>query len=356
MWQAVRRAVVGDNSGAVGWLAAGNWMAIFTGAVLAPSVWPIYPVASLLPAVVAASYVRQDEFRRYLLASVTVAAATTMFGLFSRFTSIDDDVPTWVIELLQAVFVPLLTATLGFLALQNFARIRSIVTSLTDAHEAVRFQANDLLASRSRMLAATDRERRRIERDLHDGTQQHFVALSMRLAAVSAQLPPEASAVRDEIDRLRVDVKEAQRDLRDLTAAIYPPTLAQHGLTSAVRFVADRFTDNVSTRISDVGRLEPTVEAAMYFACLEALQNAAKHAGDPAQVTIELGRSEREVWFVVEDDGVGFDITDAMGGGTTNMADRLGAVLGTLTIESEPGVGTRVRGVVPAPAGSGDER
>lgn len=347
MVRAAAYAQRGSISRAIGWLAAGNWLALAVGAVLAPAVWPVYPLAALLPAIAAAPYVRQDEFRRYLIASVAAATLATFAGLFSEFTSIEEDVSTGITDTLQAVFVPLMTATLGFLALQNFARIRSMVITLTDAHEAMRFQANDLLASRSRMLAATDRERRRIERDLHDGTQQHFVAMAMRLSAIRALLPEGAREAREQIDRLRGEVHDAQRDLRNLTAAIYPATLSQHGLTSAIRFIADRFASNATTDIDEVGRCDPNVEAAVYFTCMEAVQNASKHAGEGAALRIELHRAERELVFVVADDGVGFDPGQTIeAGGTTNMHDRMGAVLGSLVIESAPGRGTTVTGTV----------
>ena len=200
-----------------------------------PAVWPIYTLGALLPAVVAASYVRHDQFRWYLAASVAVATAATMLGLFSNLTSLREDVPAWAFEIIQALFVPVVAGAIGFLALQNFARVRLMATSMSDAYDSVRFQANDLFASRSRMLAATDRERSRIERDLHDGTQQHFVAMSMQLAALKNQLRAEDTTLRAQVDRLRSDVRDAQRNLRQLTAAIYPPTLTQHGLTSAIR-------------------------------------------------------------------------------------------------------------------------
>ncbi len=347
---AAHRARCGETSAAVGWLAAGNWIAIAAGAFLAPTVWPIYPIAALLPAVVAASYVRQDQFRWYLAASVTVATSTTLLGLFTNITSIEEDVPEWTFTMLQAIFVPIMTGAIGFLALQNFARVRLLVTSMGDAYDSVRFQANDLFASRSRMIAATDRERRRIERDLHDGTQQHFVAMSMQLAALKNQLPPGAEELRAQVDRLRDDVKAAQRNLRELTAAIYPPTLSQHGLTSAIRFIADRFTTNVTAQITNVGRCAPDIEAAVYFTCMEALQNASKHAGPDAHVQIELRRDDDQLAFVIADDGPGFDVAAiAIAGGTANMHDRMTAVLGTLTIESGAGIGTTVRGNVPVP-------
>lgn len=345
---AAHRARAGRISSAVAWLAAGNWIAIGAGAVLAPTMWPIYPLAALLPAVVAASYVRQDQFRWYLVASVGVATITTLLGLFTNVTSIRDDVPEWTFTMLQAIFVPLMTAAIGFLALQNFARVRRMAAGLADAYDSVRFQANDLLASRSRMIAATDRERRRIERDLHDGTQQYFVAVGMELAALRNRLPSHETELRDDIERLRNEVNVAHRELRDITAAIYPPTLAQHGLTSAVRFIAARHRDNVSTAIDEVGRCDPDVEAAVYFTCLEALQNAAKHAGADATIHVALHRTEGELRFSVADDGPGFDPAAVdHRSGTINMHDRITVVLGTLRIESALGQGTTVSGMVP---------
>lgn len=346
-----RAAVVaerGETSTAVAWLAAGNWVAIGTGALAASAVWPIFPLAALFPAIVAATYVRRDQFQRYLIASVAIATLATFAGLFVDLTGIRSDVPNWILVMLQAIFVPSMTGIVGFLAVQNFARTRSALASLRVAHDGARLQANELLASRSRMLHATNRERRRIERDLHDGTQQHFVALGLRLSALKAALPGESTRLHQDVDDLRDDVREAQRNLRNLTAAIYPPTLTQHGLAPAVRAIADRYTSNVTTEIDDVGRCDADVEAAVYFTFMEALQNAAKHAGAEASVTLKLSRDGRQLEFSIADDGAGFVPSPASDpGGLVNMVDRVGAVLGEVEVSSAPGEGTVVSGSVP---------
>jgi len=201
----------------------------------------------------------------------------------------------------------------------------------------------ELRASRSRLVAAADAERRRIERDLHDGAQQHLVALAvnLRLARdVAAEDPAAADAL---LDQLGNDVRDAIGQVRSLAHGIYPPLLVDAGLGEALRAVAARSPQAVTVD-GDVGRHAPDVEAAVYFCCLEALQNAAKHAPDAA-VTVRLWDEGDAVRFEVADDGPGFDVDAVRAGhGFQNMGDRLGAVGGSVAWESVPGQGTRVRG------------
>jgi signal transduction histidine kinase len=204
---------------------------------------------------------------------------------------------------------------------------------------------DDLRASRSRLVAAADAERRRIERNLHDGAQQHLVALavSLRLARDLAQDDPEASA--EILDQLGHDVRDTIQQLRDLAHGIYPPLLADAGLAEALRAAAQRSPNAVrvdSTR----DRFPAEVEAAVYFCCLEALQNAAKHAPD-ADVEVRVWDDERVLRFEITDDGPGFDVRTATAGhGFQNMADRLGAIGGRVSWHGIPGRGTRVAGEV----------
>jgi signal transduction histidine kinase len=202
----------------------------------------------------------------------------------------------------------------------------------------------ELRASRARIVEAGHSERRRIERDLHDGAQQRLVALRMHLALVGERLGGSS-----ELDSLGVEVDQAIHELRDLAHGLYPPLLAQAGLATALTAVARR--SGIAVRVLEHGlsRQAEAVEVSVYFCCLEALQNAAKHAGSATVVTVELRESDGWVAFSVEDDGAGFDPASVRrGSGLTNLADRLAAVGGTLQIDSRPGHGTRVTGRVPA--------
>ena len=208
----------------------------------------------------------------------------------------------------------------------------------------------DLLASRRRLVATADAERRRIERDLHDGAQQHLVALAVGLRLVRDELRSAGNgsgesepALLDELDR---GVREAIATLRDLAHGIYPPLLRDGGLTEALRVAATRGRAQFVT--DGVGRYPEQVEAAVYFCCLEALQNAAKHAPG-AHVELRLAADEAQLRFTVTDTGPGFVAGGVPGAGLQNMADRVGAVGGSVECRSAPGAGTTVEGNVPVP-------
>jgi signal transduction histidine kinase len=199
-----------------------------------------------------------------------------------------------------------------------------------------------LRASQRRLVAAASSERRKIERDLHDGVQQKLVALRIHLE-LALELAPEETSLRSSLARLGTEFDEALDELRSVAHGIYPPVLAEGGLVAALHDAARRSTVPVTTEIDDVGRFSEDCEAAIYYCALEALQNIAKHAGDDAAATLQLWRDRRVVHFCVSDDGVGFSQQSTAGGaGLTNMADRIGAVGGTLAVRSTPGKGTTV--------------
>jgi signal transduction histidine kinase len=230
------------------------------------------------------------------------------------------------------------------LALRNVRLDAQLQASLDE----VRRQAEQLRASRARVVSAADAERRRIERDLHDGAQQQLVALcaNLRLAReLAGSDPPQATAL---LEQLGSDITTALEELRELAHGIYPPLLADRGLAEALSAVAAR--SPLRTRVDTLGlsRYPPQVEATVYFCCLEALQNAGKHAGEAASATVRVLEKEGGLVFEVADDGAGFDpAAGEWGGGLTNMTDRLGAIGGSVKIESSPTGGTRVAGTIP---------
>lgn len=231
------------------------------------------------------------------------------------------------------------------LALHNL----ELDSALQDSLDEVRRQADELRRSRARIVEATDLERRRIERDLHDGAQQHLVALavSTRLARQLADADPEAA--KEMLDQIAADLQEAVQELRNLAHGIYPPLLMDRGLPDALRAAADRAVLPTAVEIADMGRYPQQVEAAIYFCCLEALQNAGKHAGPAATITIELREEQGALLFSVTDTGAGFDPAGgaADGHGFVNMADRVGAFGGSLRVDSTVGLGTSIVGRVP---------
>jgi signal transduction histidine kinase len=230
------------------------------------------------------------------------------------------------------------------LALHNVQLDSALQASLDE----LRRQADELRASRARIVAATDAERRRIERDLHDGAQQHLVALAVNLNVVRQLNESDPAQANQRLEELRDDLREAIQELRDFAHGIYPPLLMDSGLGGALTAAAAR--SPVPTRVDaeDLGRYPQEIESAVYFCCLEALQNAGKYAGGGARATIRLRQLESGLVFEVADDGVGFDMNGrGVGAGFTNMEDRLGAIGGSLRVESAPGAGTKLTGTVP---------
>jgi len=223
-------------------------------------------------------------------------------------------------------------------------------SALQASLDEVRRQADELQASRGRIVAASDQARRTIERNLHDGAQQHLVALAVRLKLAQALLERDPAKAAVAFGELEGQVQATLQELRDLAHGIYPPLLADKGLPGALESAARRAVVPVTVHAEELGRYAPEAEATVYFCVLEALQNAGKYAGEGATVKVDVQEDDHRLTFVVTDDGAGFDPSSgAMGAGFTNMLDRLGALGGSLRVASEPGRGTRVTGTLPAP-------
>jgi signal transduction histidine kinase len=205
----------------------------------------------------------------------------------------------------------------------------------------------ELAVSRRRVQEAAVEERRRIQRDLHDGAQQRLLAMR---AAVTRLLedPGESPARRDALFSIRQELAETLAEVRSLAEGVYPPLLVEYGLARALRAVSRGVASEIAIADESVGRFPTAVEGAVYFTCLEALQNVAKHAGDGAGAKVRLWREEASLRFEVSDDGAGFSHADLHESkGLVNMRDRIGALGGTLQVRSEAGVGTAVSGAVP---------
>jgi signal transduction histidine kinase len=220
-------------------------------------------------------------------------------------------------------------------------------TALQSTLDELRQQADELRASRARVVASGDAERRRVERNLHDGAQQHLVALAVNLRLTKDVLGEDPAAAAEMLDELGVAVQETIQELRELAHGIYPPLLVDSGLGEALRAVANRSPLDVELITTDIGRYGGDVEAAVYFCCLEALQNAGKYAAS-AHVVVRVWEESGSLLFEVRDDGPGFDVRTAQRGhGYINMMDRLGAIGGAVRWESEVGHGTAIRGSLP---------
>jgi signal transduction histidine kinase len=206
---------------------------------------------------------------------------------------------------------------------------------------------SDLRASRQRLVAAQDEERRRLERNLHDGAQQQLVALSVKQRLVGELIGKDPDKATSMIAELQTDTAEALDTLRDLARGIYPQVLADRGLPAALEAQIRRTPVPVDLLPDSIGRHTQEIEAAVYFCCLEALQNVSKYANaSKAEVRLEVDGP----WltFGVQDDGAGFDPAQTkLGTGLQGMSDRLEALGGGLEIRSEPGQGTTIAGRVP---------
>jgi signal transduction histidine kinase len=206
---------------------------------------------------------------------------------------------------------------------------------------------DELQASRQRLVAAQDQERRRLERNLHDGAQQQLVALAVKIRLARTLAERDAAKAEEMLTQAERDAAQTIEDLRDLARGIYPPLLADAGLGAALSSQARRAAVPVSVDAGDIGRYPQEVEGAVYFCTLEALQNVAKYAG-ASQVCVRLREESGALVFEVQDDGCGFDpAARSYGTGMQGMSDRLGALGGTLVVHSAPGQGTTVIGRVP---------
>jgi signal transduction histidine kinase len=204
----------------------------------------------------------------------------------------------------------------------------------------------DLKASRRRLVAAQDEERRKLERNIHDGAQQQLVALAVKARLARTLTGRDPSKAAEMLEQIETETQSALGDLRDLARGIYPPLLADKGLVAALEAQARKAPVPVEVRAEDVGRYPQDVEAAVYFSCLEALQNVAKYA-EATGATIVLADEEGSLRFSVTDDGRGFDaFQTSYGTGLQGIADRLAAIDGTLAVTSSPGKGTTISGVV----------
>ncbi len=212
-------------------------------------------------------------------------------------------------------------------------------------HEVERARVEELRASQARIIEAADAARRRIERDLHDGAQQHLVALALevRLARARAERDPHSAVAF--LERVGEGLAQASAELRELAHGIHPAVLTERGLGAAVQALAGRASVPVEVRETPAGRLAPAIEAAAYFVVAEALTNVAKYAQASA-ATVAVAVANDRLVVEVSDDGIGGAAPDA-GSGLRGLADRIGALDGKLTVVSPRGKGTRLRAVIP---------
>jgi signal transduction histidine kinase len=212
-------------------------------------------------------------------------------------------------------------------------------------HEALQ----ELRQSRARIVRAGDEQRRRLERNLHDGVQQRLAVIRIELGTVSEALA-EDSPLRGRLDRVGQGVEDALDEVREVSHGLYPPVLSDWGIVAALERTRAPGDVALELRATGIGRYPAGVESAVYYCCLEAIQNATKHGGAGVRISITLREDADGLSFEVRDNGPGFDPSTASGGtGLQNMRDRLGALDGQLSITTAGSHGTIVSGTVPLP-------
>ena len=218
--------------------------------------------------------------------------------------------------------------------------VLAIVRDVTELQDAIR----DLRESRARIVAAGDAERRRIERNLHDGAQQRLVSVSLHLHLTRRHLEGRSEAVPELLEAAQTELALALEEIRELVRGLHPRILTDHGLGRAIRTLAERSLLPVEVTALPEERLDSAVEAAAYYVVAEAVANAAKHAA-AGLVTVRIERLAECTQVEVVDDGVGG--ADANGSGLQGLADRVAALGGSFAVSSPSGAGTAVRAELP---------
>jgi signal transduction histidine kinase len=314
----------------------GNWVTVCLITFVAPNLLPAMVLLALVPVVFAQPYIGWQRGLTFAAIAAGCVLALAAAARFQHFIHLAGEPPRWIETAFILIALPVNAFHILVIAWNNAA-------ALAVSEQMLAERAAEVEASRSRLITAADEERRRLERDLHDGAQQHLVALAVliQLARNAEQgkyqpLLAEATGLLD----------SAIAEIRRLAHGIYPPSLVSGGLPQALTAVAAHAPLPIQLDLKNLGRFPAATEAALYFCCSEALQNAAKHGGPGTAVTITGHADAQTLTLTISDTGSGFEPGTA-GTGLTNMTDRVSAIGGKLVIDSAPGKGTRVIAVCP---------
>jgi signal transduction histidine kinase len=334
----------GAHQRSVTLVCAGNWASALLVTFVAPVLLPVTVPAVLLPVVFAEPYVR---WQRLLIFTAITAVCALALGTLARLqdtSRLDDTAPGSVVSTFIIAAVPIMALLILLTVWHNAATLRSNAAALRSSQKLLTERAAQLAASRARLITAADQERRRLERDLHDGAQQHLVALAVLIELARTAGQDRRGTLLGEAAGL---LKTAIAEIRRLAQGIYPPLLVSGGLAQALPAAAAHASLPVDVNLVGLGRYPAPIEAAFYYCCTEALQNAAKHGGPDARATISGRADGNALTLVIRDSGRGFDPA-TIGTGLTNMTDRLAAIGGQLTIDTAPGHGTCIIATVTA--------
>ena len=342
-----RRSVDRDDmQSAILLFAFGLWTSALVILFVLPIGLPVMMFNLVTPVVIAGTFLDSRQHRTVAFGAIGMAAAFGAMAYFQDVFEIDDRFTEWVAALVIITFMvehtAMFTATVrdaNRVSAQNYEQ--ALI-----ANDGLAKSEAELRRSRQRVVDVAERERRRIERDIHDGAQQRIVsaALQLQLAGLDAEAGAPPTAER--LDEIRAELQNAVNDLRELASGIYPSVLADHGLRDAIQNVARLNPQTVAVNVPDDIDLSDRVSRAIYFIAVEALQNAAKHAGHSAAVEVTVSIDD-SVTLLVNDDGPGFDIeaVDDLGG-LANMRDRAAAEAGSVVINSDAD-GTSVTATIP---------
>jgi signal transduction histidine kinase len=315
----------------------GNWVSALLVTFISPPLLPAMALLAMVPVVFAEPYIRWQRGLAFTVITGVCVLVMTLVARFTQVADVVDQAPRWIETAFIVVAVPFNALHVMVIVWNNAAALRTSESQLAE-------RAAELAASRTRLMTAADEERRRLERDLHDGAQQHLVALSVIIQLARNADRDRAQPLLTEASDL---VETAVAEIRRLAHGIYPPLLVSGGLSEALPTLAARASVPVHLDLNGLGRYPPSTEAALYYCCSEALQNAAKHGGPATKVMVAAHADEQTLNLVISDTGRGFD-SATMGVGLTNMTDRLSAIGGELVIDTQPGRGTRITATVDA--------
>lgn len=309
----------------------GNWAAVFLITFIAPNLLPAMVLAALVPVVFAQPYIHWQRGLAFAVITAGCVLALAAVARFEHFAQLPGQPPRWIENAFIVIALPMNAFHILVIAWNNAA-------ALAVSEQLLAERAAEVEASRSRLITAADEERRRLERDLHDGAQQHLVALAVLIQLARAAGQGKYQPLLTEASGL---VDTAIAEIRRLAHGIYPPSLVSGGLARALPAVAANAPVPIQLNLQDLERYPAPIEAALYFCCSEALQNAAKHGGPGTVVTITAHADARALTLTISDTGRGFEPA-TIGTGLTNMTDRVSAIGGNLVIDTAPGRGTRV--------------
>lgn len=345
-----RPLAAGNLRAAIMWVAAANWGVSLVATAVATFCLPITIIAAMLPSVLAVPYVDARSLSRINAVSMAVSTLVVLVGTTQDFSGLTGRLPPWLPAAVLVAFVPFIAGLVVMVNAHNSARLTRTLSEALDANRQLRVSEGALRESRARLVAATDGERRRIARDLHDGSQQRLISVALGVQRARRLVGSDPATAEVLLEQLSGELRESMSELRNLAHGVYPVVLTDRGLREALSELAARVPCHCSAELGRLHRCVPEIEASVYWCCVEALHNVAKHAGAGACARLRVVPGQaRTLIFVVEDDGAGFDPgTVRRGQGLANMADRIGAVGGELVVSSAPGRGVRVHGVVPA--------